>query len=59
VISIEMSQRKGVVFPGLANPLPRRVPTDSIPFIIGVFASIDVNPALIAVVLGMDRILDM
>jgi len=35
------------------------VPAGSIPFIIGGFTSIAVNPALIAVGLGMDRILDM
>ena len=35
------------------------VPSGSIPFIIGVLATIGVNPALIAVVLGVDRILDM
>ncbi|HEX7956694.1 MAG TPA: dicarboxylate/amino acid:cation symporter [Pyrinomonadaceae bacterium] len=35
------------------------VPSGSIPFIIGVLASIGVNPALIAIILGVDRILDM
>ncbi|HEY0544397.1 MAG TPA: dicarboxylate/amino acid:cation symporter [Pyrinomonadaceae bacterium] len=35
------------------------VPSGSIPFIIGVLASIGVNPALIAIILGADRILDM
>jgi dicarboxylate/amino acid:cation (Na+ or H+) symporter, DAACS family len=35
------------------------VPAGSIPFIIGILASIGVDPALIAVVLGVDRILDM
>lgn len=35
------------------------VPSGSIPFIIIVLAQIGVNPALIAIVLGVDRILDM
>lgn len=35
------------------------VPSGSIPFIIVVLASIGVNPALIAIILGVDRILDM
>ena len=35
------------------------VPSGSIPFIVIVLASINVNPALIAIILGVDRILDM
>ena len=35
------------------------VPSGSIPFIIAVLSQIHVNPALIAIVLGVDRILDM
>jgi DAACS family dicarboxylate/amino acid:cation (Na+ or H+) symporter len=35
------------------------VPSGSIPFIVVVLASIHVNPALIAIILGVDRILDM
>lgn len=35
------------------------VPSGSIPFIIVVLGSINVNPALIAIILGVDRILDM
>ncbi len=35
------------------------VPSASIPFIVVVLASINVNPALIAIILGVDRILDM
>jgi len=35
------------------------VPSGSIPFIILVLATIHVNPAMIAIVLGVDRILDM
>ncbi len=35
------------------------VPSGSIPFIILVLAQIGVNPALIAIILGVDRILDM
>ena len=35
------------------------VPSGSIPFIIGILAMIGVNPALIAIILGVDRVLDM
>lgn len=35
------------------------VPSGSIPFIIGILAMINVNPALIAIIIGVDRILDM
>ncbi len=35
------------------------VPSGSIPFIIVVLASIGVNPQLIAIILGIDRVLDM
>jgi DAACS family dicarboxylate/amino acid:cation (Na+ or H+) symporter len=35
------------------------VPSASIPFIVVVLASINVDPALIAIILGVDRILDM
>ena len=35
------------------------VPSGSIPFIIAVLATVGVNPALIAIILGVDRILDM
>jgi DAACS family dicarboxylate/amino acid:cation (Na+ or H+) symporter len=35
------------------------VPSGSVPFIILVLAQIGVNPALIAIILGVDRILDM
>lgn len=35
------------------------VPSGSIPFIILILASIGVNPALIGIILGIDRILDM
>lgn len=35
------------------------IPSGSIPFIVIVLATIGVNPALIAIILGVDRILDM
>lgn len=35
------------------------VPSGSIPFIVVVLATIGVNPALIAIILGVDRVLDM
>lgn len=35
------------------------VPSGSIPFIIGILAMIGIDPALIAIILGVDRVLDM
>jgi len=35
------------------------VPAGSIPFIVAVLATVNVNPLLIAIILGVDRILDM
>jgi len=35
------------------------VPSGSIPFIIGILAMINIDPGLIAIILGVDRILDM
>ena len=35
------------------------VPSGSIPFIIGILAMIGIDPGLIAIILGVDRILDM
>lgn len=35
------------------------VPSGSIPFIVIILATININPALIAIILGVDRILDM
>jgi DAACS family dicarboxylate/amino acid:cation (Na+ or H+) symporter len=35
------------------------VPSGSIPCIIGILAMINIDPALIAIILGVDRVLDM
>jgi DAACS family dicarboxylate/amino acid:cation (Na+ or H+) symporter len=35
------------------------VPSGSIPFIVLVLVTIQINPALIAIILGVDRLLDM
>lgn len=35
------------------------VPSGSIPFIIGVLATLGINPSLIGIIIGVDRILDM
>ena len=35
------------------------VPSGSIPFIVGLLVTIGINPALIAIIIGVDRILDM
>jgi DAACS family dicarboxylate/amino acid:cation (Na+ or H+) symporter len=35
------------------------IPSGSIPFIVGVLVTVGIDPALIAIILGIDRILDM
>ena len=35
------------------------VPSGSTPFVVAVLATIGINPALIAIILGVDRLLDM
>ena len=35
------------------------MPSGSIPFIIGVLATLGINPSLIGIIIGVDRFLDM
>ncbi|HJQ34536.1 MAG TPA: dicarboxylate/amino acid:cation symporter [Pyrinomonadaceae bacterium] len=59
-VELTLAQQLMVVYLAILGGIGTAgVPSGSIPFIIGVLASIGVNPALIAIILGVDRILDM
>lgn len=59
-VDLSLAQQLTVVYLAILGGIGTAgVPAGSIPFVIGILASIGVDPALIAVVLGIDRILDM
>lgn len=59
-IDLTLAQQLMVVYLAILGGIGTAgVPSGSIPFIIGVLVTIGVNPALIAIILGVDRILDM
>ncbi|HEX8170885.1 MAG TPA: dicarboxylate/amino acid:cation symporter [Thermoanaerobaculia bacterium] len=59
-IDLSLGQQLMVVYLAILGGVGTAgVPSGSIPFIIVVLAQIGVNPALIAIILGVDRILDM
>lgn len=59
-VDLSMAQQLMVVYLAILGGVGTAgVPSGSIPFIIVVLAQINVNPALIAIILGVDRILDM
>jgi dicarboxylate/amino acid:cation (Na+ or H+) symporter, DAACS family len=59
-IDLSIGQQLMVVYLAILGGIGTAgVPSGSIPFIIGILAMIGVNPALIAIILGVDRILDM
>jgi DAACS family dicarboxylate/amino acid:cation (Na+ or H+) symporter len=59
-VDLSMGQQLLVVYLAILGGIGTAgVPSGSIPFIILVLAQIGVNPALIAIILGVDRILDM
>ena len=59
-VDLSLGQQLMVVYLAILGGIGTAgVPSGSIPFIIGVLATIGVNPALIAIILGVDRILDM
>jgi DAACS family dicarboxylate/amino acid:cation (Na+ or H+) symporter len=59
-VDLSLGQQLMVVYLAMLGSIGTAgVPSGSIPFIILVLATVGVNPALIAVVLGVDRILDM
>lgn len=59
-VDLSIAQQLMVVYLAILGGIGTAgVPSGSIPFIILVLAQIGVNPALIAIILGVDRILDM
>jgi DAACS family dicarboxylate/amino acid:cation (Na+ or H+) symporter len=59
-VDLSLGQQLMVVYLAILGGIGTAgVPSGSIPFIIGVLVTINVNPALIAIILGVDRILDM
>ncbi|HET8797407.1 MAG TPA: dicarboxylate/amino acid:cation symporter, partial [Thermoanaerobaculia bacterium] len=59
-VDLSIAQQLMVVYLAILGGIGTAgVPSGSIPFIIIVLTQINVNPALIAIVLGVDRILDM
>ncbi|HLP43189.1 MAG TPA: dicarboxylate/amino acid:cation symporter, partial [Fibrobacteria bacterium] len=59
-VDLSLSQQLLVVYLAVLGGIGTAgVPSGSIPFVIAVLASVGINPALIAVVLGVDRLLDM
>jgi len=59
-VDLSLGQQLMVVYLAILGGIGTAgVPSGSIPFIIGVLATISVDPALIAIILGVDRILDM
>jgi DAACS family dicarboxylate/amino acid:cation (Na+ or H+) symporter len=59
-VELSLGQQLMVVYLAILGGIGTAgVPAGSIPFIIGILAGIGVDPGLIAIVLGVDRILDM
>src|SRR5918912_138656 len=59
-VDLSLGQQLMVVYLAILGGIGTAgVPSGSIPFIIGVLATIGINPALIAIIIGVDRILDM
>ena len=59
-VDLSLTQQLMVVYLAVLGGIGTAgVPSGSIPFVIAVLASVGINPGLIAVVLGVDRLLDM
>ncbi len=59
-VDLSLGQQLMVVYLAILGGIGTAgVPSGSIPFIIGVLVTIGINPALIAIILGVDRLLDM
>lgn len=59
-VDLSLGQQLTVVYLAILGGIGTAgVPSGSIPFIIGILAMVGINPALIAIILGVDRILDM
>jgi dicarboxylate/amino acid:cation (Na+ or H+) symporter, DAACS family len=59
-VDLSLGQQLMVVYLAIIGGIGTAgIPSGSIPFIIGVLVTVGINPALIAIILGVDRILDM
>jgi dicarboxylate/amino acid:cation (Na+ or H+) symporter, DAACS family len=59
-VDLSIAQQLGIAYFAILGGIGTAgVPSGSIPFIIVILATYGINPALIAIILGVDRILDM
>ena len=59
-IDLSIGQQLMVVYLAILGGIGTAgIPSGSIPFIVAILATLGINPALIAVILGVDRLLDM
>ena len=59
-VSLSLGQQVMVVYLAILGGVGTAgVPSGSIPFVVAILSTIGVNPALVAVVIGVDRLLDM
>jgi len=59
-LDLSLGQQLSIVYLAILGGIGTAgVPSGSIPFIIAMLVTIGINPALIAIILGVDRILDM
>jgi len=59
-VDLSVAQQLTVVYLAVLGSIGTAgVPAGSIPFVVAVLATIGINPALIAIILGVDRLLDM
>jgi DAACS family dicarboxylate/amino acid:cation (Na+ or H+) symporter len=59
-VELTVAQQLTVVYLAVLGSIGTAgVPAGSIPFVIAVLATVGINPALIAIILGVDRLLDM
>ncbi|HET9526002.1 MAG TPA: dicarboxylate/amino acid:cation symporter [Pyrinomonadaceae bacterium] len=59
-VDLSLGQQLMVVYLAILGGIGTAgVPSGSIPFIVGVLVTIGINPALIAIIIGVDRLLDM
>ena len=59
-VDLSLGQQLMVVYLAILGGIGTAgIPSGSIPFIVGVLVTIGINPALIAIIIGIDRLLDM
>ena len=59
-VDLTLAQQMTIVYLAVLGSIGTAgVPAGSIPFVVAVLASVGINPALIAIILGVDRLLDM